>query len=265
MTPKVVLTIAGSDSGGGAGLQADLRCFAALGVHGTCAITAVTAQNTVGVHSVQPLLPSLVDAQLAAVMSDLTPAAAKTGMLATTEIMEVVASWAALPGFPALVVDPVMIASSGARLLDEKAERAFLSLLFPLATVATPNLHEAARLVGSPVTNLDEMTGAARQLHRRGPRWVVITGGHLGGSVAADVVFDGCEITVLRQPRVDSRNLHGTGCTFSAAIAAHLALGHAPLEAIAAAKHFVSAAIRGARDWSLGAGEGPLDPNGWGS
>ncbi len=244
-------------------MQADLKCFAALGVHGTCAVTAVTAQNTVGISAIHPVPPEVVVAQIEAVISDLRPGAAKTGMLGNGEVLRQVAGQAALPGFPPLVVDPALRATSGDRLLEKTAELEYLSLLFPLATVVTPNLAETAILVGRPVTSLEDMAQAARQLHHHGPEVVVIKGGHLGGSESVDVVFDGQEITLLSAPRRNSRNLAGTGCTFSAAITAYLALGLQPIEAITAAKHFVREAIEGSMDWTLGAGQGPLDPSGW--
>ncbi|MGH9129677.1 MAG: bifunctional hydroxymethylpyrimidine kinase/phosphomethylpyrimidine kinase [Acidimicrobiales bacterium] len=264
-TPPVALTIAGSDSGGGAGIQADLRCFAALGVHGACAVTAVTAQDTVGVQAIHEVPPDITDAQIAAVLEDLKPRAVKTGMLASVATLEVVAARAATPGFPPLVVDPVLVSSSGRRLVEGEAELAYLSLLFPLATVVTPNLAEAAILVARPISTPDDMAEAARQIQRRtGAAVVVVKGGHLAGPEALDVVFDGRCTTWLSEPRVATANLHGTGCTFSAAITAYMASGQAPPEAITRAKAYVSAAIRGAARWSLGSGQGPLDHLGWG-
>lgn len=262
-TPPVALSIAGSDSGGGAGLQADLRCFAALGVHGTCAVTAVTAQNTVGVRQVHAMAPEVVDDQLAAVIEDLRPVAVKTGMLASTAIMEVVGARAAAGSLPQLVVDPVMASSSGAWLLEEDAHLAYLRLLFPFATVVTPNLPEAARLVGRDITSIDDMAAAARDLQRTGAQVVVVKGGHLPGADACDVVFDGTQLTLLRSERLTSANVAGTGCTFSAAITCYLAAGRSPMEAVSSAKHFVSRAIKGAERWRLGAGRGPLDQLNW--
>lgn len=262
-TPSVALTIAGSDSGGGAGLQADLKCFAALRVHGTCAATAVTAQNTVGVRRIHVIPPQVVDDQIAAVIEDLAPSATKTGMLAGMATMEVVAARAAAGSLPRLVVDPVMVSSSGDRLLDADAQQAYLQLLFPLATVVTPNLLEASGLLGWALTSVEDMAEAARRLHDSGAQVVVVKGGHLPGAEACDVVFDGLGITVLSSPRIATANLHGTGCTFSAAVTAHLAAGLLPVDAVVAAKDFVDAAIRGAAEWSLGAGPGPLDHFGW--
>lgn len=262
-TPAVALTIAGSDSGAGAGIQADLSTFAALGVFGTSAITAVTAQNTCGVRAVHVVPAEVVDAQMMAVVEDLHPRAAKTGMLATASIMAAVASRARSGDLPPLVVDPVMVSSSGARLLDEDAERSYLDLLFPLAAVVTPNLREASLLVGRTLRTTDDMAAAARQLQGYGPRLVVVKGGHLPGAEAVDVAYDGEKVTELRSPWVDTPNVHGTGCTLSAATAAHLATGSAPLPALASAKEFVSAALAGGASWSLGAGHGPLDHFGW--
>lgn len=263
ITPPVALSIAGSDSGGGAGLQADLRCFAALGVHGTCAVTAVTAQNTLGIRELHVVPAQVVDAQMAAVLEDLRPAAVKTGMLSTTAIMEAVAARAAAGSLPRLVVDPVMFSSSGTGLLEEQACLAYLGLLFPFATVVTPNLAEAAHLVGRELVTLDDMAGAARQLQRTGALVVVVKGGHLPGPDACDVVFDGSQLSLLRSERLTSTNLAGTGCTFSAAITSYLAAGLAPMEAVSAAKGFVSRAIKGAARWALGAGVGPLDQLNW--
>jgi hydroxymethylpyrimidine/phosphomethylpyrimidine kinase len=242
---KVVLTIAGSDSGGGAGIQADLRTFAAHGVHGASAITAVTAQNTVAVLDYVALEPRMVVAQIDAVASDIPVAAVKTGMLATAAIVEAVAEAVARLGLPHLVVDPVMVAKSGDRLLDPAAESAYRERLFPLAEVVTPNLAEAEALVGRRVRSLAQMAEAARELHARGPRVVVVKGGHLEGD-PVDVFFDGLRMEELRAPRIETRNTHGTGCTLSAAIAARLALGHERLEAVRGAKAYLTEAIRGA-------------------
>lgn len=259
MTPSCALTIAGSDSGGGAGIQADLATFAAFGVHGTSAITALTAQNTTGVQGVHLAPAAFVDLQLRSVLDDFTVAAAKTGMLATAEIISVVARRAAQGELANLVVDPVMIATSGDRLLDHDAERAYLDALFPHAVVVTPNMPEAELLLGRTIGSLDELVDAARRLHASGPRYVVIKGGHLDGDESVDVVFDGTAIEFLRATRVASVNTHGTGCTFSAAITARLALGDQPDRAICAAKHYITSAIRRAAEWRLGHGHGPVD------
>jgi len=259
VTPACGLTIAGSDSGGGAGIQADLATFAAFGVHGTSAVTALTAQNTIGVQGVHVVPPAFVDLQLRSVLDDFTVGAAKTGMLATAEIISIVARRAAADELPNLVVDPVMIATSGHRLLDPDAERAYLDALFPHAVVVTPNVFEAELLVGRTLAGIDELAEAARQLYARGPRYVVIKGGHLSGNESVDVVFDGTDIEFLHAPRVASVNTHGTGCTFSAAITARLALGDPPDRAISVAKRYITSAIEAAAGWRLGHGHGPVD------
>ncbi len=252
---KVALTISGSDSGGGAGIQADLRTFAAHGVHGTCAITAVTAQNSVEVTDVVALEPRMVVAQIEAVTKDMTVAAAKTGMLATRAIVDAVARVASVWSVPFLVVDPVMVAKGGDRLLDRDAEQAYVERLFPLATVITPNLPETEALLGHPVKTLDDMKAAARELHARGVAAAVVKGGHLAGD-AVDVFFDGTRMEELRVPRIETANTHGTGCTFAAAIAARLALGQPLIEAVRGAKEYLTEAIR--RSYSVGRGHGPV-------
>jgi hydroxymethylpyrimidine/phosphomethylpyrimidine kinase len=262
--PPVALTIAGSDSGGGAGVQADLKSFAANGVFGTTVVTALTAQNTVGVLGVAVTAAEFVEAQIAAVLDDLPVAAVKTGMLATRAIIGVVAARAAAGDLPNLVVDPVMVASSGDRLLDEDAESAYLEELFPHAVVITPNLWEAGLLVGRRLTTVDDMRAAARTLRATGARYVLVKGGHLAGD-AVDVLDDGVTVVELRGHRVTSPNVHGTGCSLSAAIAAHLAGGATLVDAVHVAKEYVAAAIAGAAGWRLGAGHGPIDHFGWGA
>jgi len=253
---KVVLTVAGSDSGGGAGIQADLRTFAAHGVHGTSAITAVTAQNSVAVLDWVALEPRMVVAQMEAVASDMDVAAVKTGMLATAAIVSAVAGAIERLRLPLVVVDPVMVAKSGDRLLDRDAETAYRERLLPLATVVTPNLPEAEALLGRPVRTLVEMREAARALRAMGPRAVVVKGGHLEGD-AVDVFWDGERLEDLPAPRIDTRNTHGTGCTYSAAIAARLALGEPRLDAVRGAKAYLTEAIRGS--YAVGRGHGPVD------
>ena len=253
---KVVLTVAGSDSGGGAGIQADLLTFAAHGVHGTSAITAVTAQNSVAVLDWVALDPRMVVAQMEAVASDMPVAATKTGMLATAAIVSAVAAAIARLRLPLVVVDPVMVAKSGDRLLDRDAETAYRERLLPLATVVTPNLPEAESLLGRPVRTLAEMREAARALRAMGPRAVVVKGGHLEGD-AVDVFWDGERMEDLSAPRIATKNTHGTGCTYSAAIAARLALGDPLLDAVRGAKAYLTEAIR--RSYSVGRGHGPVD------
>ncbi len=264
MTPPVALTIAGSDSGGGAGIQADLKAFAANRVFGTSAITAVTAQNTVGVDGIHLVPANFVDAQITSVLRDLPVAAVKTGMLATAEIVEVVARRAIAGDLPNLVVDPVMVASSGDRLLDVDAEAAYLELLLPHAIVATPNLREASLLVHRELRDLPDMVEAARELGATGTHYVLVKGGHLPGE-AVDVLFDGDTTIELRSARIDSVNVHGTGCSTAATIAARLAHGDAVFDAVQTAKRYITAAIAGAADWRLGAGHGPIDHFGWGA
>jgi hydroxymethylpyrimidine/phosphomethylpyrimidine kinase len=253
---RIAMTIAGSDSGGGAGIQADLKTFAAHRVHGTSAITAVTAQNSSEVRAWVALEPRMVVAQIEAVAEDMPVAAVKTGMLASAEIVTAVADTLARLGLPGPVVDPVMVAKSGDRLLDRDCERAYLSRLMPLAVLVTPNLPEAEALLGRSVRSLDDMRLAARDLCALGARAVVVKGGHLEGE-AVDVYFDGERLEELRAPRIDTPHTHGTGCTFSAAIAARLALGDDLLTAVRGAKEYLTEAIR--RAYPVGRGHGPVD------
>ena len=254
---KRVLTIAGSDSGGGAGIQADLKTFGALGVFGTSAISAITAQNTLGVTRIDEVAADMVAAQIDAVAVDIGIDAAKTGMLASAPIIEAVATTLQRHRVPKLVVDPVMLSKSGARLLREDAVEALKKLLLPLAEVVTPNLPESEVLTGLTVADEEGMREAARRIHELGPRRVVVKGGHSRGPNVVDLYFDGKDFHELKAERVNTRNTHGTGCTFSAAIAAYLAHGLPPLEAVSRAKEFLTAALRAAPD--LGTGYGPLD------
>ncbi|MFC7544971.1 bifunctional hydroxymethylpyrimidine kinase/phosphomethylpyrimidine kinase [Plantactinospora sp. GCM10030261] len=260
MTPTTVLTIAGSDSGGGAGIQADLKTFAALGAYGTSVITAVTAQNTRGVEAVLPLPPRTVTEQLDAVLGDFSVRAVKTGMLGTPAVADAVAEAARAGRLPNLVVDPVLVATSGHRLgVVTAVER-----LLPYAMVATPNSAEAAAITGGPVTTVEEMVTAAERLAAGGPAWVVVTGGDVDANgQAVDVLCGESGTTVLRAPRVPTRHNHGTGCSFAAAVAVRLALGDPVPDAVSTAKEFVTRALAGGRDWKLGAGRGPLDHFGW--
>ncbi|HEX7117881.1 MAG TPA: bifunctional hydroxymethylpyrimidine kinase/phosphomethylpyrimidine kinase [Longimicrobiales bacterium] len=257
MMLPIALTIAGSDSGGGAGIQADLKTFHAFGVFGTTAITAITAQNTRGVSAVHAVPADVVRAQIRAVAADLRPAAIKTGMLATAPLVEAVAAAIADEGLENYVLDPVMVATSGARLLDADAEGAVAERLVPLATVVTPNLDEAAILVGHAIEGEADMRRAAETLVARGARAALIKGGHLDAGAVADVLHDGVELHVWRRPRIATTSTHGTGCTLSAAIAAGLALGRPLVEAVADALDFVHRAILEAP--GLGAGYGPLN------
>jgi hydroxymethylpyrimidine/phosphomethylpyrimidine kinase len=265
MTPTVVLTIAGSDSSGGAGVQADLRTFAAHGVHGASAFAALTAQNTVGVQGIHAVPAEFVIAQITSVLDDLDVAAVKTGMLATAGSIRAVAQLARSGRLPNLVVDPVMVASTGATLLQPDAERAYVGELIPAARVITPNRSEAAVLVGRDLAAPAEVEVAARQLAATGPELVVVTGGaEPDGPDAVDLVVgsDG-SVTELRAPRVSTGNDHGTGCSFASATAARLALGDQPLDALRAAKRFVHRGLLGGAPWRLGAGRGPIDHMGW--
>jgi hydroxymethylpyrimidine/phosphomethylpyrimidine kinase len=253
----VVLTIAGSDSGGGAGIQADLKTFHAFGVFGTSALTAVTVQNTRGVSGVHPVPEETVVAQIAAVAEDLLPAAAKTGMLATRRLVEAVAAAVRAHGIGNLVVDPVMVATSGDRLLDADAEAAILRHLVPLCALVTPNLEEAALLVGRPVRNEADMVEAARLLVAAGAGAALVKGGHLDGSELVDVLHDGLTVHRFVRRRIATRSTHGTGCTLSAAVAAGLAHGVGLLDAVGDALDYVYRAIATAP--ALGSGNGPLN------
>jgi hydroxymethylpyrimidine/phosphomethylpyrimidine kinase len=248
------LSVAGSDSGGGAGVQADLRTFAALRVFGTSAITAVTAQNTRGVTSFAAIAPELVRAQIESVLADLPVRAVKTGMLANAEVVHAVTAALADVELP-LVVDPVLVATSGDKLLDEAGERALRETLVPRATVVTPNLPEAAALTGLPVTSVEQQHAAARALVAAGARAALVKGGHAAGD-PVDVFFDGTELVELRAPRIETTSTHGTGCTLSAAIAAELARGASLLAAARAAHAYLHEAIKQAP--GLGGGHGPV-------
>ena len=253
------LTIAGSDSGGGAGLQADLKTFMAFGVYGMSVITAVTVQNTRGVYGVVNMEPDVVAEQIRVVVEDIGVDAVKTGMLATAEIIHRVAGLARIYRFPVLVVDPVMRAKSGDPLLEPEAERAYIEELIPLATVVTPNLPEAERLAGFRVRTESEMERAAERIVEFGCGSVVVKGGHRADlpDEVADLYFDGERMVWLRGPRVRTRHTHGTGCTFASAVAAGLARGWDRLTAVRTAKVFVEGAIRHAP--GFGQGHGPLN------
>ncbi len=251
------LTIAGSDSGGGAGIQADLKTFSALGVFGMSALTALTAQNTTGVFAVHEVPPEVVAAQIDAVVEDIGVDAAKTGMLSSAPIIEAVADRVRHHRIGNLVVDPVMVAKSGAPLLRPEAQEALRREILPLATVLTPNLPEAEALLGRAIRDLAGMREAARALRDLGPRAVLVKGGHLQGD-AVDVFYDGEEFEELRAPRVPSPHTHGTGCVLSAAIAASLSRGLPVQEAVRRGKEFVTEAIR--HGLPLGKGVGPCNP-----
>jgi hydroxymethylpyrimidine/phosphomethylpyrimidine kinase len=248
----VALTIAGSDSGGGAGIQADLNTFAALDVHGTTAVTCLTCQNPRGVRAIQAARPDIVRQQIEAVFEGLPPAAVKTGMLFSTPIIQVVVEHFRAPKRPPLVVDPVMVATSGACLLKPSAVRAILRDLLPLAALVTPNLDEAAILVGRKLASVEDCRAAAREIHRRHGCAALVKGGHLRGlREAVDVFFDGRTELLLSAPFVRGVSTHGTGCTYSAAITACLAQGRSLPKAVTLAKEFITEAI--ARSARVGA------------
>jgi len=251
-----VLTIAGSDSGGGAGIQADLKTITALGNYGMTVITAITAQNTLGVSDYMPVPLDMIQKQFDAVASDIPIHAAKTGMLASSEIVALVVSNIKKYSIPYTVVDPVMVAKGGSTLLSHDAISAVINLLLPVAHVVTPNLHEAEVLTGLTIQTIDDMKKVAKQIHSSGARYVVIKGGHLNDS-ADDVIYDGNDYTILPGTKINTQNTHGTGCTFSAAIATYLANGYNAIEAIAKAKAFITKAIQ--FSLALGKGHGPTN------
>jgi hydroxymethylpyrimidine/phosphomethylpyrimidine kinase len=272
MTPRVAMTIAGSDSGGGAGIEADLRTFAAYRVHGTVAITAVTAQSTVAVTAVAPLEAEMVLTQIETVLADIHVDAAKTGMLARPRTIEAVGALAASGGLPMLVVDPVLVSSTGHPLMEAGGAEAYRASLIPHAEVLTPNLREAAVLLGIDIAELDSvlaMAHAGQALVAMGAKHCIIKGGHLlaGGVTATrapDVVVGPQGVVELDAARIETPNDHGTGCSLAAAIAAGLARGLHTMAAIETAKGFVHQAISGATGWELGHGHGPIDHLGWG-
>jgi hydroxymethylpyrimidine/phosphomethylpyrimidine kinase len=249
------LTIAGSDSGGGAGIQADLKTFAALNVYGMSALTAITAQNTCGVTAVQAIDPNVVEAQIRAVTSDIGVDAVKTGMLFAAPIIDRVAQAIRDLALPNVVVDPVMVATSGDRLLQPDAEESLRVTLLPLATIATPNLDETAVLVGHAVKGLEAMQAAAKAIVEMGVNAVLVKGGH-ATEKATDVFYDGTTMELLAGEVVATRNTHGTGCTLSSAIAAYLARGLPLLDAVRQAKSYLTGALK--QSLSIGRGSGPV-------
>jgi hydroxymethylpyrimidine/phosphomethylpyrimidine kinase len=256
MKPYRVLTVAGSDSGGGAGIQADLKTITVLGGFGMSVITALTAQNTLGVHGIHDVPPAFVAAQFDAVASDIGIDAAKTGMLATSEVLRVVAGKIRQYGIEKLVVDPVMVAKGGAALIREEAKQTLITELVPLAFVLTPNVPEAEVLSGRRIATLSDMREAARVIAGLGAKNVVLKGGHLAGD-AADLLYDGRDFTVFSAARTATADTHGTGCTYSAAIATGLARGLDVPEAVGEAKRYITEAIRCA--WRIGGGHGPTN------
>ena len=253
---RTALTIAGSDSGAGAGIQADLKTFAAHGVYGTTAVTAVTAQNTLGVTCFEALSADLVTAQIEAVVSDIGVHAAKTGMLANAAIVEAVAAAVEELEIPLLVVDPVMIAKSGDRLVDDEAVGMMRSELMRRAFVVTPNIPEAETLAGMRITSDQDRRDAARRILKLGASAVIIKGGHFESPDILDLLYDGHRFEEFRAPRIEGRHTHGTGCTFAASLAAHLALGRTLHEAVPLAQEYVAGGIR--HGLEIGKGHGPL-------
>ena len=258
MTP-IALTIAGSDSGGGAGIQADLKTFSALGVYGASVVTALTAQNTRGVTAIHDVPPAFVTAQIDAVFGDLAVGAVKIGMLGRAEVVVAVAAALARWHARNVVLDPVLVASSGERLLAPDAIAALKRDLIPRARLVTPNIPEAAALLGDePATDEAQMQAQAERLLALGAKAVLLKGGHGGGAESVDLLVDESSVTRLSAPRIDTRNTHGTGCTLSSAIAAGLAKGHELAIAVRDAKDFVTAAIAAADRLAVGQGHGPL-------
>lgn len=265
-TPLVALDIAGTDSAGGAGVHADLRAFAAMGVHGATVVAALTAQSTRGIEAVHVVPAPFVAAQLEAVLGDLDVRATKTGFLASAATVGVVADVAGAGRLPNLVVDPVLVGAAGHRLFGEDVETAYARRLLPLARVITPNRVEAGLLVGRTLRTLADMEAAAVELLGLGAEAVVVKGGDAEdeGDRSVDVLATASGVTRLELPRVDTANDHGSGCSFAAATAARLALGDDVPTAVRAAKAFVHRGLVGARTWRLGAGHGPIDAFGWG-
>lgn len=253
--PPVALTIAGSDSSGGAGIQADLKTFQALGVFGMSAITAVTVQNTQKVYAVQEISPDIVHDQIVCLFEDITIHAVKIGMVASVGLIDAVAAALRRVQCPTVVLDPVMISKSGYALLQPDARRALVSRLFPLAKVVTPNIPEAEVLIGATILDEAQMHAAARRIADMGVPNVVVKGGHLKTARAVDIVYDGIRFEALADERIATRNTHGTGCTFSSAIAAYQARGAGFIEAVRNAKQYVTGAI--AHALPIGKGHGP--------
>jgi hydroxymethylpyrimidine/phosphomethylpyrimidine kinase len=251
------LTIAGSDSSGGAGIQADLKTFAALGVYGTCAITAVTAQNTTGVVESYPLSADLVTAQIEAVAGDIPPRATKIGMLANAAIVEAVAAAIEALDLPFVVVDPVMVSKSGAPLLDEDGIQMLRAELLPRCTVVTPNIPEAEALSGQSIESIEQARAAAHHIHQAGGSAVVIKGGHARSDQIVDLLYDGEIFTEIQTARINTPHTHGTGCAFASAIAANLALGRSLIDSMVNAQAYVTGAIQHAL--AIGRGHGSLN------
>lgn len=253
---KKVMTIAGSDSGAGAGIQADLKAIAAMGAYGTSAITSITAQNTLGVQNVFNLPLTIIADQIESILDDIGAHAVKTGMLATGDIISLVADKVKKYNIKLLVVDPVMVSTSGDVLLQQDALDNLKNCLLPLAYITTPNMREAEVLSGQPVTTLSEMKEAAKKIYSFGPKNVVVKGGHLEGE-AIDVLYNGKEFKYFKNPKVDTKNTHGTGCTFAAALAANLAFGFEVEKALQKTKEYITGALKDSLD--VGQGAGPVN------
>ena len=257
---KKVLTIAGSDSGGGAGIQADLKTFTSLGVFGTSVITALTAQNTVGVQGVFEVPAEFVGMQIDSVMQDIGADSVKIGMLSNEQVIEVVADRIKKYKMELVVLDPVMIAKSGDRLIHKDSQKALIEMLFPLAYLITPNLYEAEVITGLKIEGVDQMKLAAKMMLKMGPKNVLVKGGHLSGEKdAIDVLVNDKNTYEYISPRLKTKNTHGTGCTYSSAIAANLAKGHNLTTAVKLAKKYIDSAIRNAKFLQIGRGYGPLN------
>jgi hydroxymethylpyrimidine/phosphomethylpyrimidine kinase len=256
MNPRMALTIAGSDPSGGAGIQADLKTFSALGVYGMAVITALTAQNTVTVTGVEEVSPTFIGMQIDTIYDDIRPDAVKTGMLANADVIRMVAAKAWERSFRNLVVDPVMVAKSGDRLLREDAITVLREELIPHAFVLTPNLPEAGDILGRGIGDVVGMREAARELHGIGAANVVVKGGHLDGDEVVDVLYDGVEFHEFKGPRIPTTSTHGTGCTFASAIAAHLARGESVRDAVGKSRAYLEGALRNV--YPVGHGHGPV-------
>ncbi len=252
---RVALTIAGSDSSGGAGIQADLKTFQAHGVFGMSAVTAVTVQNTQKVYDIQEILPKIVHDQIICLFDDIEIHAVKIGMVSSIELIQAIAKALKAVKPPAIVLDPVMISKSGYRLLNQDAQDALTQYLFPLAEVVTPNIYEAEALIGKKIAGVDDMKSAAIDILKLGSNKVVVKGGHLEEDRATDILYDGQEFKALESQRVETKNTHGTGCTFSSAIAANIAMGKEFFEAVTLAKAYITRAIE--HSLSIGKGHGP--------
>lgn len=256
-SPPKILAIAGSDSCGGAGIEADLKTCSALGVYGAAAVTSVTAQNTQGVRAIHDVPAAVVAQQIDAVIEDIASDAVKSGMLSNVEIIEAVADRLAHYGVAAYVLDPVMVSESGHPLLDPSAGDTLIKDLIPLSLIVTPNIAEAQALTGIAIESENALREAAKAVLDLGPRFVLVKGGHMPGEQAIDLFYDGADFVEFSAPRVETKNTHGTGCTLSAAIAAYLARGHEVVEAIRLSKNFVIGAL--AHSFDIGTGPGPLN------